>query len=589
MNKWVIRRKKGNKQLLSETMGVSDITAQILINRGLLREDVIDEFLETSITKLDDFTKAHGVFEGIELLCESIANDDKITIYGDYDVDGVTSSTILYKTISFLTDNVEYFLPNRHKDGYGLNIKRIDELIDSGTNLIITCDNGIASVVENDYIQRKGLKHIVIDHHEEPKEKDKNLLEPNVMIDPKQKICKYEFKEMCAAGLSYRFSVELLKSLNKRPDFLDEILVFAMIGTICDIVPLFGDNRIIVKEGLEIFNNNLAINKGLEAILFRKDVLDKVVTTYTVGFIIGPTINSAGRLLDGHRAVDLFTTSEKNQLEDTADLLYNLNLERQNMTKESTEESIEIIENNDLHKNSVIIIHNKNCDEAVAGIVSGRIKEKYNKPTMMVTGEGILKASCRSTSNYDMHQELSKVSEYFIKFGGHKMAAGFSLEEDKFEAFKKAILENCSLRDEDFVKIIGVDDILEFEQINFKEAMELDILKPYGEGNQQPLFATTNIKVSSLRVIEDKNTLIFGFKNADETVEHSAITFSLFDKFVEIIETNFEPFIAKKILNGVIRDIDLIFDIVYYIGINEFRGNKKVQLQLVDFRLSKNA
>ncbi len=587
MNKWVIRRKKGNKRLLSETMGVSDITAQILINRGLLREDVIDEFLETSLSKLPEFTKANGVFEGIELLCEVIKSGEKITIYGDYDVDGVTSTTILYKTISFLTKNVEYFLPNRHNDGYGLNIKRIDEIIANGTKLIITCDNGIASVVENDYIQRQNIKHIVIDHHEEPKEKNKELLEPNVMIDPKQSVCGYEFKEMCAAGLSYRFCMELLKSLDKTPDFLDELLVFAAIGTVCDIVPLFGDNRIIVKEGLKIFNNNLSINKGLEAILFRKDVLDKEVTPYTVGFIIGPTINSAGRLMDGHRAVDLFTTKDKEILEDTADLLYNLNVERQNMTKTSTEESIEIIENNDIYKDKVIIIHNKNCDEAVAGIVSGRIKERYNKPTMMVTGEKVLKASCRSTVQYDMHEELSKVAHHFIKFGGHKMAAGFSLEEENFERFKSDILNNCSLTDEDFIKVIGVDDILEFEQINFKEAMELDILKPYGEGNQQPLFATTNVKVSSLRVIEDKNTLIFGFSNIDNTVEHSAITFSLFDEFVEIIESNFEPFIAKKILNGIIRDIDLIFDIVYYIGINEFRGNKKVQLQLVDFRLSK--
>ncbi len=587
MNKWIIRKKAGNKQLLSETMGVSDITAQILINRGLLREDIVDNFLNTDITKLGDFKKCYGVLEGIELLKEFIESGEKITIYGDYDVDGVTSSTILYKTISSLTNNVDYFLPNRHHDGYGLNVDRIDDLITSGTKLIITCDNGVASSVENDYIQEKGLKHIVIDHHEEPHNKDITLKVPNVVIDPKQEVCKYEFKEMCAAGLSYRFCIELFRSFGIKSDIEDELLVFAMIGTICDIVPLFSDNRIIVKEGLDLINKNPNINDGIRDILYRKDCLDKDVTPYTVGFIIGPTINSAGRLSDGIKAVDLFTTTDKKKLEEISEMLYNLNATRQEMTKKSSEEVIDIIETTSLKNDKVIIVHNKNCDEAVAGIVSGRIKEKYNKPTMMVTGEGILKASCRSIVNYDMHKELSKVSKYFIKFGGHKMAAGFSLKEENLEDLKKDILANCELTDEDLVKIIAVDDILELADINYQEASGLDILKPYGEGNQEPLFASLNTKIKSVKIIEDKNTLILGFSDTDEEVSINGISFSLLYKFKEIVNAQFEPFIANKILNGIIRDIDLMFDIVYYIGINDFRGVKKVQLQLVDFRLSK--
>ncbi len=588
MNKWIIRKKAGNKQLLSETMGVSDITAQILINRGLLKEDSVDNFLNTNLEKLGDFKKCYGVLEGIDLVKTYIKSGEKITIYGDYDVDGVTSTTILYKTLSTLTNNVDYFLPNRHKDGYGLNVQRIDELIESGTKLIITCDNGVASSIENDYIQSKGIKHIVIDHHEEPHSHDITLKKPNVVIDPKQSICEYEFKEMCAAGLSYRFCIELFNDLGLKSDIVNELLVFAMIGTICDIVPLFSDNRILVKEGLSIINNNPDINEGVREILYRKDVLDKEVTPYTVGFIIGPTINSAGRLSDGIKAVDLFATSDKKKLEEIADLLYNLNATRQEMTKKSSEESIDIIENTSLINDKVIIVHNKNCDEAVAGIVSGRIKEKYNKPTMVVTGDGILKASCRSIVNYDMHKELSKVSQYFIKFGGHKMAAGFSLKEENFEMFKKDILANCELTDEDLVKIIAVDDILELADINYKEASGLDILKPYGEGNQEPLFASLNTRVKSVKIIEDKNTLIIGFADFNEEITINGISFSLLYKFKELVNSQFEPFFANKILNGIIRDIDLMFDIVYYIGINDFRGVKKVQLQLVDFRLSKS-
>ncbi len=587
MNKWVIRKKSGNFLLLSETMGVSRITAQILINRGLLKEDLVDDFLNTDLKRLKDFKKAYGVTDGIEILKQAISNGEKITIYGDYDVDGVTSTTILYKTIKSLTNNVNYFLPNRHLDGYGLNIERIDDLIKDGTNLIITCDNGIASAKENDYIQKNGLKHIVIDHHEEPLSFDENLSVPNAVIDPKQSKCTYNFKEMCAAGLSYRFSVLLLEEFKKEVDFLDELLVFSMIGTICDIVPLSFDNRIIVKEGLKVLNNNKNINLGLYDILYRKDCVEKECNTYTAGFIIGPTINSAGRLSEGMLAVELFTTDDTNRIDEIGELLFNLNSKRQELTKDATEEIIEKVENENIKDEKVIIVYSKKCDEAVAGIVSGRIKEKYNKPTMVVTGEGdVLKGSCRSISNYDMFKELSSVKEHFIKFGGHKMAAGFSLYNKDYDKFKEDIINNCTLTDEDYIRIIAVDDILELGEINYKEAESLEILKPYGEYNKEPLFASTKVKVKSVNIYEEKNTLVLGLTDINENVEIKGITFSLLDKFYEIIEENFDEYTANKILNGVVRDIDLMLDIVYYIGINDFRNKKSVQLKIEDFRIS---
>lgn len=587
MNKWVLRKKKGNLRLLSETMGVSKITAQILINRSLLKEDDVDNFLHTHISKLDDFRVANGVIDAINILKQSINNNEKITIYGDYDVDGVTSTTILFKTLKSLTDNVDYFLPNRHLDGYGLNIKNIDTLIENGTNLIITCDNGIASVFENDYIQKRGLKHIVIDHHEQPEHISESMLSPNASIDPKQSVCNYKFKEMCAAGLSYRFCITLLDEFNKEVDFLDELLIFAMIGTICDIVPLVYDNRIIVKEGLKIINKNKTINRGLESILHRKDCIDKDIDTYTAGFIIGPTINSAGRLSEGNYAVELFTTYDEERLDEIADLLYNLNQKRQDLTKEATKEILEKIENEKLNDDRVIIVHSKSCDEAVAGIVSGRIKEIYNKPTIVVTGnDEILKASCRSIECYDMHKELSKVSKFFIKFGGHKMAAGFSIKDDNLYEFKDALIENCTLTDDDLVRIIPVDDIITLEDVTFKEADSLDILRPYGQSNKEPLFATLRLRVTSIKMYEDKNTLILSLTDEETDITVKAITFSLLGKFKDIVNDNFEEFIANKIFNGIIRDIDLMLDIVYYISINEFRGVKSVQLKLEDFRLS---
>lgn len=589
MNKWVIRKKNGNARLLSETMGVTTITSQVLINRGLLSEDLVDEFINTSLTKLKDFKEALGVVDAIEVIKESIKNNELITIYGDYDVDGVTSTTILYKTLKALTDNVNYFLPSRHKDGYGLNIKRIDELINNGTKLIITCDNGISSLVENDYIQKNGLKQIVIDHHEEPQDIPEKYLKPNAIIDPKQKECTYHFKEMCAGGLCYRFSLLLLEAFNKKVDFLDELLVFASIATVCDIVTLTYDNRIIVKEGLEKINENKEINLGLNQILRKKDLLNKAITAYTFGFVIGPTINVAGRLSEAMEAVDLFVSTDFDKVDLISTELYELNVKRQQLTKESTTELLHVIEETHLYNQKIIIIYSENIDEAVAGIVCGRIKETFNRPTIILTDssdEGVLKASCRSISVYDMHEELSKVSNYFLRFGGHKMAAGFSIRKSDYTIFKETLLNNCTLTDDDFLKTLAVDDILSLDKIRFNEAQNLEILSPYGIGNQEPLFASLKCKVTFVRLIEEKNTLILSFIDESTSIEVKSIAFSLVDQFKNIVEDNFEPYTAKKILNGILRDVDLMLDIVYYININEFNGKQSVQLKLEDFRYS---
>lgn len=589
MNKWVIRKKSGNVRLLSETMGVTTITAQVLINRNLLSEDLVDEFLNTSLNKLKDFKKALGVLDAIEVIKASIKNDELITIYGDYDVDGVTSTTILYKTLKALTNNVNYFLPNRHKDGYGLNIDRINELIDNGTKLIITCDNGIASLFENDYIQRKGLKQIVIDHHEEPEDIPTTYLKPNAIIDPKQKKCTYHFKEMCAGGLCYRFSVLLLDAFNKKVDFLDELLVFASIATVCDIVTLTHDNRIIVKEGLEKINENKEINIGLNQILYKKDLLNKAITAYTFGFVIGPTINVAGRLSEAMEAVELFVSDDLNTIDEISTNLYELNVKRQQLTKDSTTELLNVVSQTHLYNEKIIVIYSEDIDEAVAGIVCGRIKETFNRPTIILTDsseEGVLKASCRSISVYDMHKELSKVSQYFLRFGGHKMAAGFSIKKSDYQIFKKTLIDNCTLTDDDFLKTLAVDDILSLDKIRFNEAKNLEILSPYGIGNQEPLFASLKCSVTYIRIIEDKNTLILMFKDESTSIEVKSIAFSLVEQFKSIVNDNFEPYTAKKILNGIIRDIDLMLDIVYYININEFNGKQSVQLKLEDFRYS---
>ncbi len=586
MKKWVLRKTKGNYELMSKAMCINKNLAQVLLNRGITKKVDIENFLNASLSKFYDFKKALGVTEGVNLIFNSIKSEKKIFIYGDYDCDGIMSTTILYKGLKKLGADVSFYIPHREKEGYGLNIAAISKLKSLGAQLIITCDNGIASIEENNFIIDEGIELLVIDHHEPPLEEIKRNY---IVIDPKQSQCQYEFKEMCAAGLSFRFIYELFNFFNINFDLHDELLIFAMIATFCDIVDLKGDNRIIGKIGLEYINSEKNTNLGLQELIKVKGIDDKKLTNYHVGFIIGPCVNASGRLDRATLAVELFTSDSEEVCSDIAVRLYELNEERKQYTESAQKETIELLENSDVINDKVFVLYNNNVHESIAGIVAGRIKETYYHPVIVITdGEEGLKGSARSIESYNIFEEMSKCQKYFTKFGGHSMAAGVSLPLENLEDFRKEINDNCNLTNEDFCEIIPIDNQLEIEEVTYRLAEELGGLRPFGKGNKEPLFGTIGAKVEEIRIIEDKNTIIFTFFGGEGNRPVKGLSFGQVDYFKSMVIEKHGPYIGEKIFKGVLRNIDLIIDIVYYIDINEYNNNVSVQMKLKDFRMNNN-
>lgn len=585
MKKWVLRKYNGDTEKMSEVLGISPILAQVLLNRGINSKMDADKYLRISENDFNDISQMKHMDNAIEFIIQSIKDNKRILLYGDYDVDGVTSTTIMYKTLKSINADVEYYIPDREREGYGLNRKAI-EGFKGRVDVLITLDNGIASLEENKLIMDLGMKLVVIDHHEVPLNDDIEVgVVGDFVIDAKQSACNYPFKQMCTAGLAFRFSKRIYEKLEM--DFLieNEAYIFAMIGTICDIVDLKEDNRIIVKKGMELINSNNT-NEGLMELMRGKSIFGKKIDVFHIGFVIGPCINASGRLKRASLAVDLFTSDNPEEIEELARELISLNEERKMLTEEATARAIEQVENSDIKNDKVFVLYDRQIHESIAGIVAGRIKDKYYHPTIVLTkGEEYVKGSARSIPVYDIFQGLSQVKKYFERFGGHAMAAGLSLKEENLDSFKKELNENATLTEEDFQEIIALDEKLELDQITYELYREISTLKPFGKDNKQPLFGTVKAEVNDIRIIEDKNTIIFTFKINDHR-NIKGISFGQVSDFYEAISLKFSPYVQNKIKNGMVRNVDLALDIVYYIEVNEFRGDISLQLKIGDFKLA---
>lgn len=583
MVEWIINNKKGDYKKMSQVLYLDEIVAKILINRDINTKNKVKRFTNSIIDNLEDFSKVKDIEKSFDILDFHIKNKKKITIYGDYDVDGVMSSTILYKGLKLLTENVTYYLPHREKEGYGLNSKSIEEIKAKGCNLIITCDNGIVALSEIKLIKQLGMDVIVIDHHNQ----GDVLPQADAIINPKRVDCTFSFKEMCAGGLSYRFIEHYFKTREKDLVNKDELIVLGMVATFCDIVDLIEDNRIIAKEGLKILNEKKDINLGLSILLKEKKISDKKITEDMVGFIIGPCINAAGRLEKASMAVDLLTSNSVEVCRDLAEKIAQLNENRKDLTKKSYEQVLKIIiDKNKLDEEKIIIVYEEGIEESIAGILAGRLKEKFYKPVIVLTNsEGELKASARSIEGCNIFEILNENKKLFNKFGGHSAAAGFSINKENFEILKKnlsvsQILKKCKL-----VKIIKIEKILKLEEVIFELAQKLEILKPAGKGNDQPLFISKKMKIDSVRIIEEKNTIIFTL-STEHNRKIKALYFGEVDKFENILKDSYDEYEIEKIKGSIFRNIDVYIDGVYSIEINEFRGNTSVQLMLKDMRLS---
>ncbi len=588
---WTLRKSRVDIKKMSEELNISPIFARILGNRNIFSREAANLYIKPRIALMHDTFLMKDLEKAIKIIIRARDLGKKIFIYGDYDVDGITSTVILYKALKQFGCIVEYYIPNRRYEGYGLNKNCVKVMKERGCDVVFTCDNGIAAIDEALYIKELGMEFIVLDHHEPAFSDDgKDILpDADAIVDCKQEKCEYPFKALCAGGMSYKFVKALFEFSETELDGAAELFVFAAIATVCDIVDLCDENRIIVRNGLRVLNSGRRMNPGIKALLECQS-LKKKITEETLGFIIGPCINASGRIESAVQAVELFLEEDYEKALKKARSLVEINEERKKITSESYERVIYNIENSDIKNDKVMVIYDENVDESVMGIVAGRIKEHYYKPVIVISkGEEFDKGSGRSVEGYNIFENLSANKELFVKFGGHKMAAGLSIEHKNVDILRKRLNESCTLTEKELTEVIRIDSDISFSDITIELAEELNLMRPFGKENPQALFATKGVIVKSIRYV-GANGDIIQFVFSDENGNNiKGISFRGFQKFKKYVEDNFDNELKESILAGFIKNACLCLDIVYTIEINEYNDSKNIQLVLKDFRKSDRA
>jgi len=569
-SRWTILETDADLKLMSQVLGISQITANVMANRGIRTKNTALSFLMPTMDKLHDNLTMKGVNEALAIISEAIQAGTKIVIYGDYDVDGIMSTVILYKVLHRAGANVDFYIPHRIEEGYGLNIPAIKRLREAGCELLLTVDNGISAIDEIAEANNLGMQVVVIDHHEpgfaQTGDKREDILPPAAaIIDPKQADCPYPFKELCAAGLSYKLAVAFEKF------HTDELLALAAIATICDIVNLQDENRIIVREGLAKLNENKLLNPGLGSLITTRGYLDKPIDTFSVGYIVGPCLNATGRLGSAARSVALLLAETAEERISLASELCELNDARKVLTAECVDRAMKSLAE---PLDKVLVLTDLTAHESVAGIVAGRIKEATGHPTIVITqGDGAMKGSGRSVEGYNLFEALYAHKHLFSRFGGHPMAAGLTLPPDNIPLLREALNADCNLTDENFAPVYKIDRELLPGEINLKLSEELKALAPFGKGNHDPLFVSRRLYVENCRVINDKNTLIFTFNTKAGKLK--GIAFGLNDAYAAAVrEANCQP-------HG-----GFYIDAVYAVETNVYNGVSSVQMRLRDFRIT---
>lgn len=586
--KWMISAKKAEFELIAKKFNIDPVVARLIRNRDVIEDDDIDMFLNGDMSRLHDGRLMKGMETAASLISEKIKNKCKIRIIGDYDVDGISSTFILLKGLKTLGADVDLVIPHRIKDGYGLNDNLINEAHEDAIDTIITCDNGISAYNQIELANEYGITVIVTDHHEVPYEIDgdiKKYIIPNaaVVVDPKQADCQYPFKSICGAVVAFKL-IEILLA-DKYPTVIEELIPFAAMATVCDVMELLDENRIIVKEGIRLMKEPL--NIGLKALKIVTGLSDKPIAAYHFGFILGPTLNATGRLDTARRALELFQTKSFDEACVIATELKELNESRKKMTEDGTKKAIELIESMDSSKMKILVVYLKDFHESIAGIIAGRIKEKYYKPAFVITDaeEGV-KGSGRSIDGYDMYGALVEVSDLFTKFGGHKMAAGISLKSaEDIDELRIRLNQNARISEDDLTRKLHIDVPMPIGYISQELVESFDLMEPTGTGNPKPLFATKNVTIISYKKV-GSNRLIGKFVICDEwNHKFDMVFFDSLEDFDAFIIENYGEKIIERLASGNGRDLGVKMHIAYTTDINEFRGNRTVQIVMKDYCL----
>lgn len=574
MEKWFVAMKKADFNGIAEKYQISPIIARLMRNRDVIGDEAIDFYLNGTVEDLYDGLLMKDMDRAVDILKEKIEEGKKIRVIGDYDIDGVNATYILQQGLAGLGADVDTDIPDRIKDGYGLNQMLIDRALEDDVDTIITCDNGIAAMSEIAYGKENGMTIVVTDHHEVPYLEEngekKYLLPPaDAVVDPHRADCEYPFKGLCGAAVAYKL-VEVLyrvsgKSEQEVEHLQERLMENVAIATIGDVMDLVGENRVFVKKGLELLKTTK--NEGLHALMQCTGVDTANLNTYHIGFVIGPCINAGGRLDTAKRALELLNASNRREAVTLAADLKELNDSRKEMTEEGVEEAVRQIESSSWKDDQVLVVYLPECHESIAGIIAGRIKERYYRPTFVLTkGETGVKGSGRSIEAYDMFAEMSRCRELFTKFGGHKLAAGLSLEEENVEVFRKRINELADLTEEDLQMKVSIDMRLPFPYINEELIHELKILEPFGKGNGKPLFAESKLRVIQPRIFGKNRNVLKCRLEDQQGNQMEAVYFGEVEDCLQQME-------KKQIMS-----------FTYYPSINEYMGRRTIQLTIVNYQ-----
>ena len=607
--KWYVAAKKADFQGIAKRFGIDPVTARIIRNRDVVGDDEIRQYLYGTRAELGDPAQLQGGLEAASLLKQKIEAGKKIRIIGDYDIDGVNSTYILYRALTRCGAQVDYEIPDRMKDGYGLNISLLKLALEEGIDTVLTCDNGISAIAEIAYAKENGMTVIVTDHHEPlfeevPEEDQAETIQPqtdtarripspdgtrifrlppaDVIVNPKQPNCRYPYKKLCGAAVAWKV-VCLLYRLYGMEEEAEQFLQFVGFATVGDVMELDGENRILVKEGLKQLR--ITQNYGWRALIQANNLDFDTLNSYHIGFVLGPCINASGRLDTAKRSLRLLLAKDAAEAELLAARLKQLNDERKELTQAAVDLACEQIDGSTEANDRVLVVYLPDCHESIAGIVAGRIRERYGKPTFVVTNaeaEDEAKGSGRSIEAYSMFEEMVKCQDLFRKFGGHPMAAGFSLPRSRIDEMRRRLNENCTMTEEDMAEKIMVDVPMPINYIRESLVEELSVLEPFGNGNEKPLFAERHLKLLSARIL-GKNANVLKLQVANATgCTMEALYFGIPDNILSYLTDKYGKNEVRKLLWGKVNQIEM--DLTYYPSINEYQGRRTLQIVIKNFR-----
>ena len=588
VEKWMVHSKKADFDSYAKALGVSPIVARIMRNKDLDTVEAQRAFLDNSMENLHSPLLMKDMEKAVDIIVSKIEEDKHIRVIGDYDIDGICSTYILVKGLQSVNAKVSYDIPDRILDGYGINENLVKKAYDDGVDTIVTCDNGIAAIEQIKYAKELGMTVIVTDHHEVPYVKDEitghinyKRVEGDAVVNPKQPDCDYPFKLLCGGAIAYKviqclYDKLQVKNQKERTEYFIE---YAAIATIGDVVDLYGENRIIAANGLKRLQTTS--NIGLDKLMDMCGINRERLSSYHIGFVIGPCLNATGRLESAKKGIELLLCDDFSEAEKLSAELIELNNIRKTMTEDGVKEAITMCES--MEDSKVLVVYLPNIHESIAGIIAGRVREYYNKPVFVVTNsadeneKNLIKGSGRSIPGYNMFEALIECDEHLLKYGGHEMAAGLSLDRTQIDALRMALNDKCKLTEEDFIRKVWIDVPMPFAYATEELINQLTLLEPFGKGNEKPVFASKNVKVKSLKVMgANQNMCKLTVSDESGKTVDALVFSSIYPAFMEFLQNKFGEEQIRKAKMNIPNDI--ILSIIYYPDINEYNGRRTVQI-----------